>query len=473
MKNFRVGNNLAMLAALAIHLLIGSTTALAAETQISKGSGGFAYPVSTDNRRFIDQTGKIYLLRTMSSWAISQNCSNAEITQALEGLKALKFNAVTVSPFGVHMNDSFGDRYKNKAGQSFFNGTPHASALGPAWSSMDWVMREATRLEMTVVFSFFLSWKDTGTVPDLIAGGTTNAYNFGKAVATRYAGSSNIVWHVMGDFKWRYHEGPALALDALFHGIRDAEGSRHRLIIAEPANGSTSFDQFISAEGVDGYQWFKQSADTIYHYGSNSAEQFDTVYNRPGAADYPLVDIEPPYVNAPHYKGQQNQELRERNYATFIRGGAGINFGHEKWWPHGVTGLFDGGPGWLNILNEAPQLDAKHAWTILDAYVADPTWVPDAGAFLKTGLGSGDDQAASGYSANAALIYFPTSRPVIIDTTKIVGGSQVRLRWYDPTSGNYTMIASSEAKTSSRALSCPSNTHADGFNDWILVVDGQ
>ena len=91
-------------------------------------------------------------------------------------------------------------------------------------------------------------------------------------------------------------------------------------------------------------------ADTVYDYGSNSVEQFDRVYNRAGARTYPVVDIEPPYVNAPHYKGQQNQELRERNYATFIRGGAGINFGHEKWWPFGVTGLFDGGPDWLTII---------------------------------------------------------------------------------------------------------------------------
>jgi hypothetical protein len=96
-------------------------------------------------------------------------------------------NAITVSPFGVHMNEGFADRYKNNAGHSFFSGKPHASSLWPAWSSMDWVMREATRLEMTVVFSFFLSWGNTGTVPDLVDAGTTNAYNFGKAVATRYA----------------------------------------------------------------------------------------------------------------------------------------------------------------------------------------------------------------------------------------------------------------------------------------------
>jgi hypothetical protein len=334
------------------------------------------------------------------------------------------------------------------------------------------VVREATRLEMTVVFSFFMSWKDTGTVPDLVAGGTTNGYEFGKAVASRYAGYSNIVWHVMGDFKWRYGEGPSLALDAVFHGIRDVEGARHRLIIAEPANGSTSFDQFISAEWPDGYKWFKQSADTIYHYGSSAVEAFDKVYQRAASASYAVVDIEPPYVNAPHYKGEQKQELRERNYTTFIRGGAGINFGHEKWWPHGVTGLFDGGPGWLEVLKEAPQLDAKYCWRIVDEFVSDATWRPDDGGFLKSGLGSGDDKAASGFSMGAALVYFPTSRTVVVDTTKIAKGNKVRLRWYDPTSGNFTMIAEGEAKSSERAVEYPAKGHADNYNDWVLVAEG-
>src|SRR5437016_6858052 len=66
--------------------------------------------------------------------------------------------------------------------------------------------------------------------------------------------------------------------------FRSVEGPRHRLIIAEPANGSTSFDQFISAEGANGYQWFKQSADTIYHYGSSAVEKFDKVYQRAASA---------------------------------------------------------------------------------------------------------------------------------------------------------------------------------------------
>ena len=326
-------------------------------------------------------------------------------------------------------------------------------------------------------------------------------------MATRYAGYPNIVWHVMGDFGWSYNQGPGLALDALFHGIKDTEGTTHRLIIAEPANGSTSFDQFISEEGAKGYQWFKQSANTVYDYGSNSVEQFDKVYNRTGATRYPVVDIEPPYVNAPHYHmgralvrldfhhaafcrcnwlagrrcspscdmDQQNQELRERNYSTFIRGGAGINFGHEKWWPFGVTGLFDGGPNWLDILTEPPQQCAKYAWTLLDTYVPDNSWTRDDGTFLKTGLGSGDDQAASGYSSSAGVVYFPTSRTITVDTTAITGGKNVKLRWYDPTNGTYTVISASEPKNSSRSVlypRCRMPPHGDGFNDWVLVVEG-
>jgi hypothetical protein len=433
----------------------------------------FAWPasVSADQRRFLDQNGRVYLLKMMSSWAMAQNCTNAEITRALEGLKSLDFNAVTVSPFGVHMNESFGDRYKNKVGERFFTGAPYASSFGPAWSSMDFIISEATRLELTVVFSLFLSWGNTGTVPDLTKAGTTNAYDFGKTVAKRYAGYPNIVWHVMGDFRWSYDQDPARALDAIFHGIKDAEGTTHRLIIAEPANGATSFDQFIRAEGASGYQWFIQSADTVYDYGSRSVEQFDKVYNRAGVRKYPVVDIEPPYVNAPHYKGQQNQELRERNYATFIRGGAGINFGHEKWWPFGVTGLFDGGANWLGVLSEPPQLSAKYAWRLLDDFVRDSSWKPDNGTFLKTGLGSGDDKAASGYSRSAGVIYFPSSRSIKVDTTAINRTGNVKIRWYDPTTGTYTVISPSEPKNSSRSVAYPA-AHTDGCRDWVLVAEG-
>jgi len=449
-------------------LVVLVMSALAAE---AVAQPAFPYPASVSNRKFRDQQGNVFLLKTMSSWAMSQACTNAEITSALDGLKALGFNAATVSPFGVHMSGSFGNRYQNGAGQNFFTGAPYASSFGPAWSSMDWVMQEATKLQMTVVFSMFLSWDTTGTTPDLISAGTTNAYSFGRTLATRYASYPNIIWHVMGDFEWSSSQAPAPQLDAMFHGIRDAEGSTHRLIIAEggngTSNGNTGFRQFISGEGSSGYQWFRQSADTVYHYGANAADQFDAVWGN--TTTYAVMDIEPPYVNAPHYPGNRNQQLRERNFATFIRGGIGINFGHEKWWPFGKDGIYDGGPGWLGILSEVPQLQAKHAWTLVDSFVSNSTWARDSGSFLKTGLGSGDTKAASGFSSTSAVVYFPSSRSIVVDTTAIASAGNVQLRWYDPTTGSYTTISASEPKTATRSISYPA-AHSDGSNDWVLVV---
>jgi hypothetical protein len=431
----------------------------------------FPYPVAKSNRRFVDQSGNVYLLKMMSSWAMAQRCSDAAITSALEGSKLLGFNAATVAPFGVHINDSFGDRYRNESGQRFFTGAPFASAFGPAWSSMDWVVEEATRLQMTVVLSLFLSVGDTGTTADLISSGSTNNYKFGKTLAERYVRYPNIVWHVEGDFRWSSGDPIGQQVDAVFHGIEDGEGSSHRLIIAEQQNGLTGYRQFISAEGKKGgYQWFRQSANTLYNYGGNSVELFDAVYGEFGASSYGVVDIEPPYVNSPYYQGNQNQQYRERNYSVFLRGGIGINYGHEKWWPFGAVGIFDGGAGWLDILKEAPQLHAKYAWSLIDRYVIDASWTRDDGKFVKVGIGGGETKAASGYSRFAAVAYFPTSRSITVDTTVVAGQMGVKLSWYDPTTGTYTIISESQAAIPNRSIAFP-EPHADGSADWVLVVE--
>src|SRR5262249_12010632 len=66
------------------------------------------------------------------------------------------------------------------------------------------------------------------------------------------------------------------------------------------------------------------------------------------------------------------------------------------------------------------------------------------------------------------LAYIPTSRTVTVDLSKLAG-SQVKAQWFDPTTGQYTLIGTF-AKTST-TFAAPSSLHADGTNDWILVLD--
>ena len=53
----------------------------------------------------------------------------------------------------------------------------------------------------------------------------------------------------------------------------------------------------------------------------------------------------------------------------------------------------------------------------------------------------------------------------------ITGGRNVRLRWYDPTSGNFTVISASEPKNPSRSVPYAA-AHEDGSDDLVLVVEG-
>ena len=52
---------------------------------------------AVSGRRVVDQFGDPYLMKVFSSWGMSQNLTNAEITEALEAVAERGFNAVNVA----------------------------------------------------------------------------------------------------------------------------------------------------------------------------------------------------------------------------------------------------------------------------------------------------------------------------------------------------------------------------------------
>jgi hypothetical protein len=426
------------------------------------------WPTTVSGRKVVDQFGDPYLIKAFSSWGMAQNLNDADITAALEAIAARGFNAVDVAPNGVGVKDEW-VKYENVDGQPFFTGTPFASSLGPAWATMDHIVSEAQRLGMTVGFSFFVSFEDTGIHPELTAVSDQDAYDYGVAVARRYLSAPNIVWHLMGDREWQPGDDIGRRIDNIFHGIADTE-TTPRLILAEPNQGATGYQEFISKEGTgdDAYEWLHLSANSVYNYGDEAVEQFDAVWDEDGATDVPVWDSEPPYASAPHYDGDERQQLRERNYTTFIRGGCGINYGDEDWWPFGKEALYSGGRHWTEVPNSETTVDAQHAWSLIDTYVADPTWTRDDGAFVKDGLGDGDSKSASGHSESAGLVYTPDDRSLTVDLS-VFGADAVHVRWYDPTTGGFTNVGDFPT-TATQEVERPGD-NASGQPDWVLVVE--
>jgi hypothetical protein len=438
----------------------------AADARQSAGllASGPRWPSSVAGRKVLDQYGRVYLIRTFSSWAMASHLTNAQITSALEGVAANDFNGVTVwIGGGGNYGNSWLPRYEHKAtGQRFWSGTPWASSLGGAWTSLDHLVAEARRLGIFVWMSLNGGFGTYGARGDWEMVSNTDMRNAGRAIANRYRSAPNIGWHVMFDDNVSTTSTAGQRVEAFFDGVNATEGASARPVRwVEVANGSSTNEQ-----GWLGTPELRANINSWYEYGSSSTEIAEAGYRE--VTGVPVGDCEPPYDGAPHYGGDQGQQLRERSYATFLEGGSLINYGHEDWWPFGRGGLYSEHLSWPQVRGHSHTVQQSYAWRLLNRFVADRSWVPDNQSFLTIGTGSGDTKAAVGRSATAAVAYFPSTRSVVVNTSVISGTKPVRLRWYNPVTGRYRTISTSEAQRTTRPVSYPDR---DGANDWVLVVD--
>jgi len=432
----------------------------------------FAASVDTVNRKFLDQYGAVYLLKTFSSWGMGQNLTDAEIVTAFDLLDGSGLNAVSAAPCGVNIQADWATgQYKNAAGNNYFTGTPFQSSLGSAWSTMDLIVSTAEAHGMMVLFTWFVSFTTTGIRPAIEAATNAQMRTFGQSIATRYGDAPNIVWHVMVDDGMNPDTTGGRRIDYLMRGITETQPFP-RLQTVEPALNGTAGFEYITGQGTDptGYQWFHVSADSLYSYQGNTVEQFDGMY--PDHTTYPVWDSEPPYADSTHYSTTESvvrQQTRERTICVFLRNGCGINFGFEDWMRFGLTGFYTNGLEWDEVPGSAKFSDMKNCWAVVDELCRDVTWVPSS-TFVTTGVGTGDTKAGVGSSSTRAAAYFPSNRTVVVDTTVLSGTGNCRLRWFDPMLGTYSTVAASEAQQSGRSVSYPGN-HSDGTADYVLVAD--
>ena len=446
-----------------------SVTAVAAVSTVGARVTTGLYPASISNRKLLDQYGNVYLARPFSSWGMFK-ITDAEITTALEGVASRHFNGVTVwIGGGARFNTTWLPYYENDDGENYWTGTAWQSSLGPAWSTIDWIVSECARLGLVAHLSLGISFGTTGPAADILAASNAQMRQVGIDVATRYLPWSNIVWHVMFDDTPGPGSTTGGRVEAYFDGINDTEGPTRRPVRwCEVNTGSTTNEQgWLNTTDA------KFSINCLYEYTGTSVEHVEAVWAE--VTDVPVGDCEPVYDGASHYGGNMGQQLRERNYAVFLEGGCLINWGSEAWWAFGPPDRYglvadnETLDDWTLVPDHVHTVQAQYAWDLFDAYVADTTWLPTS-SFVTTGAGTGETKAAVGLADTAAVAYFPDSRTIQVDTTVLTGTGNVRLRWYDPTDGTYTSIASSEAQQSGRSITYPS-AHGDSTNDWVLVVD--
>jgi len=193
-----------------------------------------------------------------------------------------------------------------------------------------------------------------------------------------------------------------------------------------------------------------------------------------------------------NYEGENNEggghltnahDVRAQYYWSNLSGGSGSFYGNH-WEVFGMDNS-----SWQSKLagdQGAPQiayvqnLFQPRAWwqlipdqshTVVTAGIGTCMAPTDA---QGTGSPNAQDNtcATTARTADGRLVmsYLPTSRTITLNLTKLAGPSTAR--WYDPTTGAFSAIAGSPlANSGSIQLTPPSATHADGYTDWVLVLE--
>jgi hypothetical protein len=197
----------------------------------------------------------------------------------------------------------------------------------------------------------------------------------------------------------------------------------------------------------------------------------------------PIIMTEGPYQKLSDYKWQvaTNQVERGLNYRVALGGGFGGAY------TYGCDWLQQPSDPWDKYLNRGAR---PHIRFFKDLFRNRPWWnlAPDWNrTFLtSTTLSGGSDIENNNYTIAAydtvyrklGIVYCTVSQTVTLDLSKMAG--PVTVRWYDPTTGEYTKITGSPFKNNgSQQFTTPSIVHTEintddsreASSDWVLVVE--
>lgn len=310
------------------------------------------------------------------------------------------------------------------------------------------------------------------------------AFNYGVWLGSRYKNQRNILWIFGNDNIDTSRQCP------IARGIIST-GDNHLMSIHALNPGVWGQDPNDDASGASGNFYKHLPNSTMGWVTFNSLysdmqvfNQAHFVYHEYMKADImPILMTEGPYQKLAGYGWQvaTNKVERSLNYRVAFGGGFGGGYTYGCDWLQSATSP------WNKFLDKGSRPHIKFFSDLLK----DKQWwdlKPDWGrTFLTaTTLAGGSQIENDDYTMAAfdtaggrlGLVYCTVQQTVTADLSKMPG--PVTARWYDPTSGNYTIISGSPfANSGPRQFTTPAAAHAEVNTDnsaetsydWVLVLD--
>jgi len=427
-----------------------------------------AYPVRVGHtgRYLVDQNGAPFLILGESPQAMIGNLSETDAELFLSNRQSHGFNTVWI-------NLLCANRTGCNADGTTFNGIPPFTVgitVGNSSATYDlstpnepYFARADRIIQLAAKYGFLVVLDPAETASWLSVlqnNGLAKARAYGRYLGTRYKNFPNIVWMSGNDFQtWQDPSDDALVREVAL-GIKDTDPNHiHTVELNTPLSSSldaSSWAPIISLNAA--YTLSPTYAEVLHAYNQSTT--------------VPVFMVEANYEFENEATGTNPAIiLRRQEYWTSLSGATGQLYGNHYTWQFIA--------GWENQLNTPGAVQIGHlkalfeprAWHELVPDQAHTVVTAGYGTFSSTGSVGANDYVTAARTPNGKLVmaYLPTARTVTVDMNQLSGPA--RARWYDPVVGRFTNIADSPvANTGSSAFTTP-GTHADGAEDWVLVLE--
>ena len=299
--------------------------------------------------------------------------------------------------------------------------------------------------------------------PTLRNNGRAAAESFGRSLGRRYHRFQNIVWLNGNDFNhWKDPVADGV-VQAVARGIR----------AADPGTLQTVELNIYTSSSFDDPTWVPLvQLNGTYTYSATYIQMLHS-YNQ--------TPVAPTYLLEAHYEFDDigkpldfgNPEvLRREEYWTMLSGGKGQLYRYSYGW----TFM----PGW-QLYVDAPGVTQLKIWKQFFSSLPWQDLVPDQhhsvvtagfGTFgdLKTAVSKSNFCTSSRTPDGTFVVaYMPTMREITDDMASLKAPAIAR--WFDPTSGVYTVIAGGPLSNHGERKFTPPGKNHDGNGDWVLVLD--
>jgi hypothetical protein len=466
--------------------ILGALALVALSSGPANAATTYAYPLkaSANGRYFVDQNGTPFRMQGEAAWSLISNMTYADANAYLDNRAAKGFNTVLVNliehQFAVNAP-------ANRALQQPFTTPGNFATPNPAYFAFaDSIIDLAASKGIVVLLDYmFLGFGggDEGWWQELTSGpnNQTVCRSFGEYLGNRYKNKKNILWLVGGDYTPPPGSEGEARLHKILEGIQSAGATQPHM--GDWASPSLSTDVAAFAADMD--------ANAVYTYGYGSPRNGRTyVLARDGFLRAPTI---PAFLLETGYELEDNNQpgdrasIRKYQYWAVLGGTTtGMIYGHRDIWEFATatwsSGFYPDWDPWPQSLESPGALDTMRMGQLLDSV----PWfdlVPSGLAGMKTlvtaGGGTFDGAQGDAYVTAAAtangralVAYLPPTgtapRSITVDRTAM--SHLFRARWFNPTTGAFTLISSSLPNTGTQVFTTP-GTNGSGTNDWVLVLD--